>query len=156
MLLLDPSATDAARAQIVAQAQASIEADGTLVTQQEWGLRALAYPIEHREQAEYHLLQFHGPPALLASLDRTLHVTDGVVRHRIVKLAPGTPPPKAMPDERPAPPSATVAPNGAAAESVEPDAGGEPLAAADPAMEAAPAAEAEPGAEAETAPDAPA
>ncbi len=54
--------------------------------------RALAYPIERHADAEYRLLQFHAStPELLSELDRTLRITDGILRFRIVKLEPGTP-----------------------------------------------------------------
>ena len=51
----------------------------------------MAYEIHKTKEAEYHLLQFHGSAELLAQLDRTLRITDGVTRFRIIKLAPGTP-----------------------------------------------------------------
>jgi small subunit ribosomal protein S6 len=89
--MLDLSATDEARAKIVADSRAAIEAGGTLIGYHDWGQRALTYEIEHRKQAEYHLIQFHATAELLATLSRTLRITDGVVRHRIIKLAPGTP-----------------------------------------------------------------
>ena len=63
----------------------------------DWGTRALAYEIRHRTDAEYHLLQFHGPATLLANLQRSLRIADGVLRFRIVKLAPGTPAPTELP-----------------------------------------------------------
>jgi small subunit ribosomal protein S6 len=92
VLLLDAQSEPDARAKIVADAREAISAQGELLRHDEWGDRALAYPIDHRKDAEYHLLQFHASsPELLASLDRTLRITDGVVRHRIVKLKPGTP-----------------------------------------------------------------
>ncbi|MCW3019419.1 MAG: rpsF [Solirubrobacterales bacterium] len=92
MLLLDPQAEDAARAKIVADARAAIEAQGELVRYDPWGERPLAYPIEKKASAEYHLMQFHaGEAELLSSLARTLRITDGVVRFRIIKLAPGVP-----------------------------------------------------------------
>ncbi|MGI8803403.1 MAG: 30S ribosomal protein S6 [Solirubrobacteraceae bacterium] len=97
MLLLDLAATDEARAKVVADTKGAIEAGGTLIGHHEWGARALAYEIEHRAQAEYHLIQFHANPALLASLGHTLRITDGVVRHRFIKLAPGTPGPPRPP-----------------------------------------------------------
>jgi small subunit ribosomal protein S6 len=98
MLLLDPQAEDAARAKIVADARGAIEAQGELVRQDEWGERALAYPIDRKASAEYHLLQFHaGSPELLASLNRSLRITDGIMRFRIIKLKPGVP---AAPDMR--------------------------------------------------------
>jgi small subunit ribosomal protein S6 len=91
VLMLDLAAPDEERAKIVSDTRTAIQKDGELVLEQNWGARALAYEIEHREQAEYHLLQLQGPPTLIASLERTLRITDGVVRHRIIKLAPGTP-----------------------------------------------------------------
>jgi small subunit ribosomal protein S6 len=97
MLMLDLAATDEARAKIVLDTKRAIEAAGTLVGHHEWGARALAYEIDHRAQAEYHLIQFHGPATLPATLGHTLSITDGVVRHRFIKLKPGTPPPPRPP-----------------------------------------------------------
>ena len=89
ILLLDLGVEDERRAKIVADARAAISAEGELLGDQDWGTRALAYEIDHREPAEYHLLQFSGPPTLIAALEHTLRITDGVVRHRVIKLAPG-------------------------------------------------------------------
>jgi small subunit ribosomal protein S6 len=91
VLMLDQSADDGVRAKIVSDVGQSIEAGGQQVRHDDWGTRALAYPIEHRTDAEYHLFQFHGGAELLAGLQRTLRITDGVVRFRIIKLKPGTP-----------------------------------------------------------------
>ncbi len=145
MLLLDTTAPPERRAEIVGAAESQIVGGGELLLKQEWGSRLLAYEIEHRTEAEYHLLQFHGPASLLESLDRTLRITDGVVRFRIVKLAPGTP---AAPDVRP---EARPAAEGTAAEVSAP---AEPAAPAAEAPAAAPAEPAAPAAEAPAA-DAP-
>ena len=140
MLLLDTAATDAQRAKILADTEAAISAEGTLVGKHDWGARALAYEIRHKGEAEYHLFQFNATPALLERLHRTLRLTDGIVRFRIIKLAPGTPDP---PTVRPEPPRA-------AAEDEAPPAESE---AAPPPAEAAPAeAPAEAPAPAEPAP----
>ena len=93
MLLLDPKAEDATREKIRADVRAMIEASGTLENTEAYGTRGLAYEIDHEGEAEYDLLQFQGPPSLLEQLNRTLHITDGVVRHRIIKVRPGTPGP---------------------------------------------------------------
>jgi small subunit ribosomal protein S6 len=99
VLLLDPQTEESVRAKIVADAREAIAAKGELVHHDEWGERALAYPIDHKATAEYHLLQFHATNVdLIAELSRTLHITDGVIRFRINKLKPGTPAP---PDMRP-------------------------------------------------------
>ncbi|MGA7705340.1 MAG: 30S ribosomal protein S6 [Solirubrobacteraceae bacterium] len=99
VLLLDPQAEESVRAKIVTDAKEAIGAKGELVHHDAWGERALAYPIDHKATAEYHLLQFHATQVeLIAELNRTLHITDGVIRFRINKLKPGTP---AAPDMRP-------------------------------------------------------
>lgn len=91
MLLLDPQAESGQRERIRADVRAAIEAAGTLVAARDFGPRTLAYEIRHGDRAEYDLLQFQGPPTLLEQLQRTLRITDGVVRFRIIKVRPGTP-----------------------------------------------------------------
>lgn len=101
VLLLDPQAEEPARAKIVADTREAIGAKGELARHDEWGERALAYPIDHKATAEYHLLQFHASDVdLIAELNRALHITDGVIRFRINKLRPGTPDAPEMRPER--------------------------------------------------------
>jgi small subunit ribosomal protein S6 len=97
MLLLDPQVEETARAKIVSDARSAIESQGELLRHDEWGERALAYPIDRKASAEYHLLQFHPAGAeLLAALNRSLRITDGILRFRIIKLKPGVPDPPDM------------------------------------------------------------
>lgn len=93
-VLLDPSFEEVTRTKILADAEELIAEHGEIVGAQDWGTRKLAYEIEKKPEADYHLIQFQGPAALIAELDRTLRITDGVVRHRIIKLRPGTTPVK--------------------------------------------------------------
>jgi small subunit ribosomal protein S6 len=132
MLLLDSAAEPDRRSAIVRQAEDMISTGGEIVGKHEWGIRPLAYEIEHRTDAEYHLIQFHGTASVLESLQHTLHITDDVVRFRIIKLEPGTPPP---PDMTPVPAAAIEAPVADEAASGE----ASPEAPAEPAAEPAPA-----------------
>jgi small subunit ribosomal protein S6 len=92
VLLLDLQTEPDARAKIVADARAAIETQGEFLRHDEWGERALAYPIEKKANADYHLLQFHTAGAdLLNTLEHSLRITDGVLRFRVIKLAPGVP-----------------------------------------------------------------
>jgi len=124
MLLLDSAAADEQSAKVLADAERLITSNGGEVTSKhDWGTRALAFEIEHKTDAHYHLLQFQGPAAVLDALNRTLHITDGVTRYRIIKLAPGTPP---APDVRPE----AAAPRAAEEGSQEPAPPAEPAPAA--------------------------
>jgi small subunit ribosomal protein S6 len=135
MLLLDADAPSERRAEILQNVQSSISGQGSIERNDDWGVRTLAYEIEHRTEAAYHLFQFTGPPALLEALQHNLKVTDGVIRHRIIRVLPGTPPPPPPPaarTERPA--EAPPAAEPAEAPAAEP-------AAAEPEAPAAPASE---------------
>jgi small subunit ribosomal protein S6 len=106
-LLLDPNAPEDRHREILGNVNSAIEGKGKLVGQHDWGMRRLAYEIDHRADAAYHIFQFEGQKDLLDQLDNSLKITDGVLRHRIIKVKPGTPPP---PTPRPEPPRGARAP----------------------------------------------
>lgn len=94
MVLLRTSIEDDRRAKILADVEQTIaDGGGKVELKQEWGVRNLSYEIDHIRDAEYDLLQFSGPASLVETLSYNLKITDGVLRHRIIKVAPGTPPP---------------------------------------------------------------
>jgi small subunit ribosomal protein S6 len=107
MLLLDPNAPDDRHREILGNVNSAIEGKGKLVGQHDWGMRRMAFEIDDRADAAYHLFQFEGEKDLLDQLDNTLKITDGVLRHRIIKVKPGTPPP---PTPRPDAPRAAREP----------------------------------------------
>ena len=106
-LLLDSSIEDQRRDTILANVEEAIDRGGEILSRHDWGIRSTAYEIRKHGDADYHLLQFHGTPALLEQLDHNLKITDGVLRFRIIKLRPGTPTP---PDLRPAAAAAVTEP----------------------------------------------
>ena len=143
--MLDPQLDAPARDGLVGDARGQIEAAGTLKTENNWGLRKMAYEINKRTEADYRWLRFEGANELLDTLDHNLKIADGVLRFRIFKVDADTPvtvpPATAAPGpsasrERPAAPEAPPAPAEAA-----------PEAAAEEEVPAAPVAVAEPPAE---------
>jgi small subunit ribosomal protein S6 len=110
VLMLDSSIEPEQRDKVLADVERIIETTGVIANRQDWGVRQTAYEIRHKTDAEYHLLQFHGTREVLETLQRTLKIADGVVRFRIIKLAPGTPaPPANRPEPRPTGIGETVA-----------------------------------------------
>jgi small subunit ribosomal protein S6 len=136
MLLLDSAAPSERRAEILSAVESQVTGDGEIVSRHDWGVRNLTYEIDHRTDADYHLLQFHGGPPLLESLRHTLRITDGVIRFRIIKLRPGTPPPPEVRPSAPPAPAEAPADEAPAVEVAEPAA---PAAEAPAAAEAPPA-----------------
>ena len=168
MLLLDSTAPEERRAKALSDIESTLNSQGgTIESRHDWGPRTMAYEIRHRPDADYHLLQFNGSPALIEQLNRSLRIDDAVLRFRIIKLRPGTPPPPDIrPERRPDPteadlaappdaaapaeavPAEVAAGEGAPAEAPPP----EGLPAEAPAAEAAPTDAAPPG-DAAAAPD---
>jgi small subunit ribosomal protein S6 len=101
MLLLSTEVEDDERAKILADVESAIAAAGGSVERNDdWGRRTMTFEIDHKPEAAYRLLQFTGPSSLLDSLSHSLRIDDGVLRFRIIKVRPGTPP-------APEPPAAT-------------------------------------------------
>ena len=59
---------------------------GEIVWKEDWGLKKLAYPIQHKKTGFYHLMEFKLNPEELKSLDISFKRDERVMRHLIVKL----------------------------------------------------------------------
>ncbi len=80
--MLDPEAPEERQAEILARVRELIEKDGGAWEEHHaWGRRKLAYEIDHKAEAVYHLLRFRCDPATLAEVSRVLKITDHVMRH---------------------------------------------------------------------------
>jgi small subunit ribosomal protein S6 len=126
MVMLDPDAPEERRSEILGSIETMVQSGGgTMVGHHDWGVRRIAFEIEHRPEAAYHLYQFEtDSKETLERLNHNLRIADGVLRFRIIRLKPGTPPPPAPRPEAPRPPrerpqETRVAPR-AAADSEQP------------------------------------
>ena len=99
-VLLDPHAPGERQQEILTNVRSFIDSGGTLVGAHEWGQRRIAFEIDHRTDADYHIIQFETESNdLLERLDHNLKITDGVLRFRIIRLKPGSgPPPQPRPE----------------------------------------------------------
>ena len=90
MLLLDPELAEAQGDAVIQRIRDSVEgAGGTWDGHSPWGRRRLAYEIDHKGEAVYHLLLFTTTAEALAEITRVLKITDGVVRHLAVNRVKG-------------------------------------------------------------------
>jgi small subunit ribosomal protein S6 len=86
MLLLDPELADERQNEIITRARELVEQrGGAWQSQDAWGRRRLAFEIDHKGEATYHLLQFDCDAETLEELTRVLKITDGVLRHMAVR-----------------------------------------------------------------------
>lgn len=57
-----------------------------IVTEEHWGLRKLAYPIQKKSTGFYHVFQFEGPSTIVKELDITYYRDERVLRYLTVSL----------------------------------------------------------------------
>jgi small subunit ribosomal protein S6 len=92
MILVDADAPEEARTRVVEDVKSQIAAgEGDLKGDADWGVRRLAYEIDHRTEAYYHLFQLEASSTLLNQLQHSLSIDDQVLRHRVIKLPKGAP-----------------------------------------------------------------
>ena len=105
LLMLDAELGETQQGEIVGRCKEIVEnGSGSWLDAADWGRRKLAYEIDHKTDAFYHLLTFDSPPAALEELTRVMKITEGVVRHMAVRRIEGAPAAPA-PAPPPAPPS---------------------------------------------------
>ena len=94
MLVLRPDvADDKAQAVIDRTTRQIVAGGGQIVKVAPWGRRRLAYPIDRYREGSYHIVLFEGPGGVIAEMERTMLITEEVLRHLVTR------------DERPARPS---------------------------------------------------
>ena len=59
---------------------------GEIVYEEDWGLKQLAYPIQHKTSGFYHLIEFKGDTQLVASLETQYHRDERIIRFITVAL----------------------------------------------------------------------
>lgn len=87
VVILDPSvegdeAVDAQLSRFVSVIQSS---GGELEKVDKWGKRKLAYEIDGNTEGYYTVVEFKSNSEAVAELDRVLKITDGVIRHLLVR-----------------------------------------------------------------------
>jgi len=86
MLMLDPEVEDERQNEILTRMRELIEkGGGAWQSHEPWGRRKLAYEIDKKAEAHYHLVQFEAEPGTLDELTRVLKITDGAMRHMAVR-----------------------------------------------------------------------
>ena len=86
MLVFRPDAPDERIAAIIDRTTRQITADGgQIVKVAPWGRRRLAYPIDRHREGAYHIVVFEAPTTTIAELERSLLITEEVLRQLVVR-----------------------------------------------------------------------
>ena len=59
---------------------------GEIVYEEDWGLKQLAYPIQHKTSGFYYLIEFKADPQFVANLETQYHRDERIIRFLTVAL----------------------------------------------------------------------
>ncbi|MFL5774946.1 MAG: 30S ribosomal protein S6 [Chloroflexota bacterium] len=86
MLVLRPDVADDRAQAVIDRTTRQVSAGGgQIVKVAPWGRRRLAYQIDRYREGSYHIVLFEAPPEALAEMERTLQITEEVLRHLVTR-----------------------------------------------------------------------
>ena len=86
MLVLRPDLPDDRTQAVLDRTTRGLGAGGgQIVKVAPWGRRRLAYPIDRHREGSYHILIFEAPAEAIAELERSLLITEEVLRHLVTR-----------------------------------------------------------------------
>ena len=87
MIIIDGDQEDTMVDEVVSGVDTWIqEQSGQVVKTDKWGKRRFAYEINHKSEGYYVVLEMTTGQVDMEPLERTLRLTDEVVRHKLIRL----------------------------------------------------------------------
>ncbi|WP_201733490.1 30S ribosomal protein S6 [Acidithrix sp. C25] len=86
MVILDSRLNDSDSDGIITRVLDLVRKDGNVGRIDRWGRRKLAYEINKVSEGNYSIIEFASTPATVTEISRILSISDGVLRHKIIRL----------------------------------------------------------------------
>ncbi|MCQ2161086.1 MAG: 30S ribosomal protein S6 [Bacteroidales bacterium] len=87
VFIATPVLSDSQMKEAVAKYTEYIKAKGgEIVYEEDWGLKQLAYPIDHKTSGFYHLIEFKANPEVIAKLETQYRRDERILRYLTVAL----------------------------------------------------------------------
>ena len=87
VVLVTPDLSDDDAAKVAGEyKKILVDGGSTVVKEEPWGKRRLAFPIGRKREAHYVYWQVEAPPAAVAEAERRMGLSDQVLRHLAVRV----------------------------------------------------------------------
>jgi len=87
VVLVTPDLNDEDATKVATEYKKILTDGGATVMKEEpWGKRRLAFPIQRKREAHYHYWQVEAAPAAVAEAERRMGLSDQVLRHLAVRV----------------------------------------------------------------------
>ena len=87
VFILNPVLSDMQIKETVKKFEDFITSRGAqMIAKEDWGLKKLAYPIQHKKSGFYHLFEFTAPGEIIAPFELEFRRDERIMRYLTVKL----------------------------------------------------------------------
>lgn len=87
VFIMNPVLSDEQVGETVSKFKNLLESkEGKVLNEESWGLKKLAYPIQHKRSGFYHLLEFQAPGDLIQGLEVELKRDERIMRFLTMKM----------------------------------------------------------------------
>ncbi len=87
VVILDSSLEDEQIDEYLVRVESVVSSrEGKVFGVERWGRKRFSYEIDHRREGYYVIVRIQGVPDTVAELDRTLSISDEIIRHKIMRL----------------------------------------------------------------------
>ena len=85
--ILNPVLSEKQTGEVMKKIKTSLTAKkGKIISQENWGLKTLSYPIENKRSGFYNLIEFTAEGAIIKDFEIELRRDERIMRYLIVKL----------------------------------------------------------------------
>lgn len=84
IVILKTGLEDAKKSETLQRLYDVIEQDGKLGEIDDWGVRKLAYEINHMSEGNYVLINFESDPSVIKELERRAQIMDSIIKYLVV------------------------------------------------------------------------
>ncbi|MFA6860522.1 MAG: 30S ribosomal protein S6 [Clostridia bacterium] len=86
MFIISATINDEPRETLITKVKELLTSKGAeIVTFEKLGMKKLAYPINFKNEGFYCLVNFVADPAIISHFEKTLNITEGVVRSIVIR-----------------------------------------------------------------------
>lgn len=85
IVILKPNTEEDLKKDVLQRLYDVINENGKLGEVDDWGIRKLAYEINHLNEGNYVLINFEADPSIIKELERRSQITDTIIKYLVVK-----------------------------------------------------------------------
>ncbi|MGY3776451.1 30S ribosomal protein S6 [Helcococcus sueciensis] len=85
IVILKPNTEEDLKKDVLQRLYDVINENGKLGEVDDWGIRKLAYEINHIKEGNYVLINFEAEPSIIKELERRSQITDAIIKYLVVK-----------------------------------------------------------------------